>query len=91
MTFIKNQSLQPREQKQHSFLFKDLGLFFTAPLSQVGDRQPMVARDVRSELQRLKTQISRVEKALEGLPDDARPDQVRAILEERKILTSETR
>jgi hypothetical protein len=80
--------LQTEEQTRLEALYRDLDLFLTQPMLPFDDQEPMVAGDLRKELGRLKSQISRVEKALEGLPRDARPDQVIEALEERGILQS---
>jgi len=80
--------MQSDEQTKLEALYRELDLFLTQPMLPFDDQEPMVAGDLRKELGRLKSQISRVEKALEGLPRDARPDQVIEVLERHGILQS---
>jgi len=80
--------LQSDEQTKLEALYRELDLFLTQPMLPFDDQEPMVAGDLRKELGRLKSQISRVEKALEGLPRDARPDQVIEAFEQHGILQS---
>jgi len=79
---------QNDEQTRLEALYRELDLFLTQPMLPFDDQEPMVAGDLRKELGRLKSQISRVEKALEGLPRDARPGQVIEALEQQGILHS---
>jgi hypothetical protein len=80
--------LQGDEQTRLEALYRELDLFLTQPMLPFDDQEPMVAGDLRKELGRLKSQIGRVEKALEGLPGEARPDQVIEALEQHGILQS---
>ena len=80
--------LQSDEQTKLEALYRELDLFLTQPLLPFDDQEPIVAGDLRKELARLKSQVSRVEKALEGLPRDARPDQVIEAFEQQGILKS---
>jgi hypothetical protein len=80
--------LQTREHTKLETLYHDLDLFLTQPLFQLGDPEPLVAREIRKELGRLKSQVGRVEKALEGLPSNAGSDEVIEALEQHGILHS---
>jgi hypothetical protein len=80
--------LQTQEQTKLEALYRDLDLFLTQPMLPFDDQEPIVAGELRKELGRLKSQISRVEKALETLPRDARPDEVIEALERYGILQS---
>jgi len=80
--------LQSDEQTRLEALYRELDLFLTQPMLSFDDQEPMVAGDLRKELGRLKSQVGRVEKALEGLPRDARPNQVIEALERQGILQS---
>jgi hypothetical protein len=76
------------EKTKLEALYRDLDLFLTQPLMQFDDPEPILAGDIRKELGRLKAQICRVEKALEGLPYNATLDQVSQALEQEGMISS---
>jgi hypothetical protein len=80
--------LQTQEQTRLETLYRNLDLFLTQPMPQFDDSEAMVAGEIRKELGRLKSQVSRVEKALEGLPHSAGPDKVIEALKQHGILNS---
>ena len=67
-------------------LYQDLDLFLTQSMLQLADEEPVVAGEIRKELGRLRSQISRVEKALEGLPSSASLEKVVEALERHGII-----
>ena len=62
--------------QQLEALYRDLDLFLTQSILQFDDTEPIVAGEIRKELGRLRSQVSRVEKALEGLPPSASLEKV---------------
>jgi hypothetical protein len=79
---------QTQEQTRLENLYRDLDLFLTQSMLHFEDPETLVAGEIRKELGRLKSQIGRVEKALEGLPSDAGSDAVIEALEQHGILDS---
>ena len=66
-------------------LYHDLDLFLTQSILQEGE-EPVVVGEIRKELGRLRSQISRVEKALEGLPSSTSLEKVIKALEQHGII-----
>ena len=67
-------------------LYQDLDLFLTQSILQFDDEEPIVVIELRKELGRLRSQVSRVEKALESLPSNASLEQVIEALEQQGIV-----
>ena len=67
-------------------LYQDLDLFLTQSMLQLDGEEPVVVGEIRKELGRLRSQISRVEKALEGLPSSASLEKVIEALEQHGIV-----
>jgi hypothetical protein len=67
-------------------LYQDLDLFLTQSVLQFDDEESIVVGEIRKELGRLRSQVSRVEKALEGLPSSASLAEVIATLEQQGII-----
>ena len=67
-------------------LYQDLDLFLTQSMLQLDGEEPVVVGEIRKELGRLRSQISRVEKALEGLPSSASLEKVIKALEQHGII-----
>ena len=78
--------LQTDEHARLEALYQNLDLFLTQPMLHLDDSEPIVAGEIRKELGRLKAQVCRVEKALEGLPGNASLDQVREALEQEGFI-----
>jgi hypothetical protein len=67
-------------------LYQDLDLFLTQSMLQLDGEEPVVVGEIRKELGRLRSQISRVEKALEGLPSSASLEKVIEALAQHGIV-----
>jgi len=67
-------------------LYHDLDLFLTQSILQLEDEEPAVVGEIRKELGRLRSQVSRVEKALEGLSSSASLEKAIEVLEKHGII-----
>jgi hypothetical protein len=78
--------LPSKQQTRLEGLYQDLDLFFTQSILQLDDEEPIVAAEIRKELGRLRSQVSRVEKALERLSSNASLEEVIEALEQQGII-----
>jgi len=78
--------LPSNQQTGLETLYQDLDLFLTQSMLQLDGEEPVVVGEIRKELGRLRSQVSRVEKALEGLPSSAGLEKVIEALEKHGIV-----
>jgi len=78
--------LPSKQQATLEGLYQDLDLFLTQSMVQFDEEEPIVAGELRKELGRLRSAVSRVEKALEGLPSNASLEEVIRALEQQGII-----
>jgi hypothetical protein len=78
--------LPSNQQTGLEALYQDLDLFLTQSILQLDDEEPVVVGEIRKELGRLRSQVSRVEKALEGLSSSASLEKAIEALEKHGII-----